>query len=369
MKKSERINGFMLITLIIGFLLGSSLIYAPGLAEAKQDTWIALFLSIVLGFVMLYIYVKLSEKYPGLTFVEYSEAILGKFLGKIVGFIYIWFAFQLATWVLRNFGDYIVATILPETPLEIVLITFVMISVYAVYKGLEVIARTSQVLVPIFIFSFVMIILLILKELNFSLLMPILNTNPKQLSLATLTNFSFPFSELIIFAMIFPYVNSQHKTFYTAAIGLLIGGLILLIKTILIIIILGAEFAVIQSFPFHAITRLINIADIIQRLDAITVIGFMMTGFLKVAICYYACVLGIGKLLNLKDHKPLILPIGALMTAYAVVVYPNSIVENFANKTIPIYTFPIKVIIPILLLIIAVLRESNLFQKKSRDNG
>lgn len=363
MLEPGKINNFELITLLTLFLLGSTLIFAPGIGDAGQDTWFALLLGMALAFPFLYLYIKLGEKFPGMTIVEYSQVLLGNFLGKLVGAIYVWFAFQLGVWVLRNFVDFISITTLVRTPPEFLAMAFTLLAAYGVTKGLEVIACSTQFMLPIVIVAFLLITIFMLGEMDFTFLLPILNIGSKELFLATLANFSFPFTETIVFTMVFPYLQDQEKAFAAAGKGVLLAGAILFVKTLLIVTVFRPEVAATMIFPFYNLARLISIAGFLERFDPMIVGAFILTGFVKISVCYYAAVLGLGQLLGLKDYKPLILPIGALMVAFSLVVFPNMAAESFSVARVsPFYTFPIKVIIPLLLFLVAVFR-------KNQDSG
>lgn len=46
--------------------------------------------------------------------------------------------------------------------------------------------------------------------------------------------------------------------------------------------------------------------------------------FVKVTVLYHAGVLGLAQWLGLSDYRPLILPMGALLTAGSVLLLPTS---------------------------------------------
>lgn len=354
MLESGKINNLELITLSTLYLLGSALIFTPGISDAGQDTWLALLLGITTAIPFLYLYCKLAEKFPHKTIVEYSQELLGPLLGKIMGALYVWFAFILGVWVLRNFTDFIYITTLDQTPHSFIAAAFTFLAAYGVSKGLEVIARSSQFMFPIVAAAFFVIVIPVLREVDYTFLLPILNTEPPKFFLAAFINFSFPFTEMVLFTMIFPYLSEKENIFVPALKGMLIAGGALFIKTLLIVAIFRPQFAASMIYPFYNLSRLISVAGFLERFDPLMVGAFILTGFVKISLCYYAACLGLGQLLGLRDYRPLILPMGALMVAFSLVVYPNMAAERLSlTRVSPFITFPFKVIFPLLLLLVA----------------
>lgn len=133
--------------LVILFTVGSSILITPsGLAaEAKQDAWIAAILSVCIGLLTLFLYQALVRQFPNQTLVEMCEAIFGIWIGKIVSLLYFCFFFLLAALVLRNIGDFVVTQVLPDTPLQFILMIFLLVVIMASRHGIETIARTGEI--------------------------------------------------------------------------------------------------------------------------------------------------------------------------------------------------------------------------------
>ncbi|WP_051005515.1 GerAB/ArcD/ProY family transporter [Paenisporosarcina sp. TG-14] len=90
MIEKVKISQYQFAILVMMFTVGSSILIIPaGLAkEAKEDAWIAALLGIGVGVVLVFLYSALGNRFPDMNLAEYSEVILGKWLGKLVSILY-----------------------------------------------------------------------------------------------------------------------------------------------------------------------------------------------------------------------------------------------------------------------------------------
>ncbi len=81
-----KVSGLQIFWLMFSMEMGMTLLLTlPGaIADTKQDTWISMILASMFAITTTFIATKLSLLYPDLTFIEYSQRILGKWLGKII---------------------------------------------------------------------------------------------------------------------------------------------------------------------------------------------------------------------------------------------------------------------------------------------
>lgn len=84
---------FAIIVLL--FVVGDSILYVPSLtaAEAKQDAWISGIIGWGEGLLLTLLYSAVSKRYPNQTIIQYSELILGRWLGKVVSVLFITYFF------------------------------------------------------------------------------------------------------------------------------------------------------------------------------------------------------------------------------------------------------------------------------------
>jgi spore germination protein KB len=160
--------------------------------------------------------------------------------------------------------------------------------------------------------------------------------------------------------MIYPAVNRIEKAGRAVFTGMLLGGLVLTVITVLSISVLGADQAARHNFPSYAIARKINIGHFLERIEAILAIIWILTIYFRLSVMHYALVLGIAESLRLRTHRFLALPLGVVIVAFSIFTVPNSTyLSNFNKTTLPLFVFTIALLLPLLLLLVAVLRKVN----------
>ncbi|MFD2614839.1 GerAB/ArcD/ProY family transporter [Paenibacillus gansuensis] len=119
-------------------------------AASHQDAWVSVLLAILLGLAVVYINVRLSMCHPGQTFIQFVRRLLGKWIGGLVIVVYLlyWFCIYIA--IIRQFSTFIIATILPETPISMVMLLMAAGVLYLTLSGLSVIGRISELVGPVF---------------------------------------------------------------------------------------------------------------------------------------------------------------------------------------------------------------------------
>ncbi len=80
--------------------------------------------------------------------------------------------------------------------------------------------------------------------------------------------------------------------------------------------------------------------------------------YIRTFMYFYASVIGIAQILKIKDHRPLILPLGMIIIVLSQIVHPNIVHSNNYNKEVwPLFSSVIAILLPLLLLFIAKFRK------------
>lgn len=350
-----RMSGSQLANLVIGFTIGSALVLMPGQA-AKQDAWIAILIGLAEGLAFALIYLALAQRFPGRTLVEISQAVYGHFLGTAISAAFLWFLFHLGSLVLRNFSDYFTITSMPKTPPMAFLALIVWVCIWVTRNGIEVLARCSEVLVPLLLATVALTVALMIPEMDLRNLQPVLATPPGQLLWAAHRSATFPFAETVAFLMVIPFLNNARRAKGAVVRALIIAGLTLALAAARNTAVLGATGAI-STYPSYTAVQQIDVLDVITRLEILVDTSLLTMGFIKVAVLLYGTTLGTAQLLGLRSYRPLATPIGTLMAILAILNFDN-VAENiaFADLVWPLYALPFQLGIPLLTLVVAMVR-------------
>ncbi|MGE7926630.1 endospore germination permease [Lysinibacillus xylanilyticus] len=352
---------FMIITLLSS--IGTAILISPASVtrEAKQDAWIAAIISVVLSLLLIKLLVTVGKRTPTLTFVEANEKILGRFFGKITSIGFIILSLLSAGELLYFIGIFMKTAIMPETPMMAFAFLFSIIIIYAAFLGIEVFARSAEILFAMFILIFIFFVICISPSVQMENLQPIMEAPAKSLFFSIIrlmSIFSFP---LVILLMIFPSTVNVHesaqKGFY---IGTILGGIVLIAIITLAILVLGPANTASRTFPSYSLAQRISIGNFLQRIEVIMAAMWIISIYIKTFMFFYAGVIGIAQICKIKNHRPLIFPFGMIILGLSQIVHPNIIHSDIYNKeTWPIFSFIFAILLPLVLLLVAKIRKIN----------
>lgn len=360
MVEKVKISRLQFSLLVMMFTIGSSILIIPsGLAkDAKQDAWIAVLVGVGVGVVLVALYIALGNRYKSMNLAEYSEVILGKWLGKTVSMLYFAFFFLLSALVLRNLGDFLNTYQLTKTPIIATHILFLLLVTFAVQLGLETFARASELFFPWAVVLSIVLFFFLSPQIEFKNLQPIMEGGVQPIVRASITIIGSPLLELVVFLMIFPSINRTQGWKTGFFLGYLMGAISLFMTTISAILVLGVDITAIQMYPSYEVAKKVNIADTFQRVEAIAAFIWFLTIFIKLTICFYASAICLTQALNLKDYRVVILPLAMIMIILSIIAYPNTAYYlTFVSITWPPLALLFGLFLPLLLLIISIIKK------------
>ncbi len=357
-----KISARQLMILTILFTIGSTILIIPsGMAlVAKQDAWIASLVGVGCGLLIVYLYIKITDLYPQMTLVEIMEALLGKWLGKAVALLFFSLLFINAPApVLFYLGNFLTTQIIPETPIQAVNILFAVIVLFAVRLGLEVLARSAEMMFPLFILLYISFTVLVVSNIKLENVQPVLEAGVGPIWPAALSFVSTAYLPHIVLLMIFPAsVNRSDQARKAFLIGSLIGGLILVVIITLAILVLGPEITATNIYPSYALAKKINIGHFLQRIEAIMATMWFISLFFRLTLYMYSIVTAIAQIFQLKSSQQLVLPLGIILVVVSIIVYPNvPYQQTYDTKTWIPYALSIGLLFPLLLLGIHALKR------------
>ena len=346
---------------VMFYTIGTSILVIPaGLAaDAGQDAWIAAMLGWLIGLGCVGLYIILGKQFTNMTLYEYNEKVFGKWAGKLISLFFTFISFVGAATVLYYVGNFMTTQVMPETPIESFLILFAGILVMGLRLGLEVFARTAEILFPWFLILFITLTLFLIPEIEIQKIQPVLEAGITPIMKGALTFMSFASLPLILFLTISPsLINKPEDAGKAFFIGALLGGVFAIIITFLSISILGANFSGRNMYPSYALAKKINVGNFIQRVEIFIAGMWFMTIFFKAIIYSYSFLSGLAQIFGLKDYRPFALPYGLILVVYSLAVYPNAVyMMDFDSSIWPPYALVFGLFLPLFILVVGMLRK------------
>jgi spore germination protein KB len=111
--------------------------------------------------------------------------------------------------------------------------------------------------------------------------------------------------------------------------------------------------AQIQYFPSYIAARIIDVGDVLTRIEGTISMNFIISGLTKISLCLLVAAKGIAHLLGVSNYRRILIPVSVLALAISVTLY-TSAMEMFAFINVyPYYAMPFQVFIPILVWLLA----------------
>ncbi|NLG83152.1 MAG: GerAB/ArcD/ProY family transporter [Firmicutes bacterium] len=346
MIKEGRFGIFEGIVLLLFVTLGKIyLSYAADLIkENLSAAWLAVLLGSLVAFVWFLPLLALLNRFPGEDLIAIGHKVLRP-IGSafLVGSILL-FVFFSAIIVLRQVGETIIGTALPQTPLVAILIVLAGIAALTARWGIEPTARVTALAAPYILAGGVFLFFLQLPNMNFDYLAPFWGPGWKKLLLNSFLRSSLQ-NEIILLGFLAPCLPRKK----IAAIGFASLGLATVLLAAAMAVgqtIFPPAVAAEHTFPFYEIARSIYISRFFERLEMLFILVWLGFALLSLSVRFYISVAGLTKFLRLPYYQPLIPMAALLLLAGALLLpdYPTTIyLDNLFRGRwawIPAFAFP-----------------------------
>lgn len=352
-------TGQMLI-LMFHFLLGNAVIINMD-NQYDRNTWIVQMIAMAIGIVLFRMYTYTAEMFPGQMLTTYARQLIGKTGGTVIGILYIVFFLYLSSRNLRDETELVRVSILEKTPSLVVAFLMVICTIYVLWLGFEVLARTGQVFIAVIILVMILgnTLLVLSGSIHLEELMPIMSQGVKPVLMSAIRErLAFPYGEMICFMMFVPCVKRPSQLIKAGYVSILAGGIVLVEVAILNVTVLGTSITERSIFPLLSTFANVQLSEYVQRPDVIVLMSIIIGDFFKVALFFYAVVVGISDVFGLPYRKALI-PCGILVLLWSQ-IGATSLSEHFEfGRLSLIYIHPLFVyVFPCLFFLMALLRRS-----------
>ncbi|OPJ59240.1 GerAB/ArcD/ProY family transporter [Clostridium oryzae] len=314
-KEKELINNKHLRDIIICVMWPATINYGSGILARKigRDMWICGIISLftVLPFILIAIF--MGKSFPEKTIVEYSKELLGSVFGKILGLIVAIYFFLLASSSITMYIHHLTGFLLPETPFLVITGLHVFIICYLVWKGPEVIGRTSVIAFAMAIIFYLLVFMASLSELDISRITPFFDLGIVTVFKSSIDTDTFiGFSPLLV-GMLFPIVNNQKKVLSSAVSGLFIGGFFFIFYFVVELMVMGPQVVAMMRIASMDFVRSIQITKYLHRFESFMVALWYWSIMIQAGILMLCSLQAFMQTVGIKKKSPVIITIWGIM--------------------------------------------------------
>lgn len=312
-----------LIVLFFVYLTGSVIVNLPGplIGFAKNGVWISLLLSGTAAMIQLLLVLYLDKEYPGQSFSEYSQAVLGTWLAVVIVIPFISLLFEMNTDIVFEVGKYVNSSLMRQTPqyiFDIFIFTTVALTVRA---GIEVMSRMFTVLIFIVLLFIILTMLLSIPNYHSEFLLPILPDGIKPVLHGAYDSYGFTHAEPVLLALLLPFVRRPARDLHKKLIITFGISVITLIAVTISTILVFGPLAGERKYSMVEVARIIDVQPIIQRVEFIVGIALIVGSYMKACIILFILNQLIVSICKLKDEKVFIFPLAFINMICAFILH------------------------------------------------
>ncbi|SHE60833.1 spore germination protein [Seinonella peptonophila] len=364
----DKITSYQTYALFLMTIIGTGVLSMPRRMATHVGTdgiWV-IFLSGVVTWIIVYVMTRLCQRFPDQTLVEFTEEICStrriRWVGKVGKYVVLLFfaigwLFVLAM-VVRTFGEVIVSTILQRTPIEVIIMSFLLFAVSIAGSKIELIAKFNELLLPLLLIPIFFFIIALFQKGKVINLLPLFQVHWSAVIAAvfdTVTDF-VGFHTILVFMAFYQNVDKAVKR-HTIS---------------LIIVVLNYWLAIVTSYSLFGVDELKHILwptsetvrpvfvpiQILERLEAGMIVVWMVASFTTMTNILAAFVESAMRTFTIRESNRKWTAIILILPIFFFSMLPENIHQlNRMSTWLGRYTFFVDLLIPFILLMFAIMRR------------
>ena len=327
MKKSQGLSNFQITAVVTESVIGLITLSIPQIAAdtAGIDGVFATFSAGILSAAMAGIIVLLCRRFPNQTVIEFSQEILGKFLGRLYGAAFAAYCLLVSAVIIRGFADALKVLLLPKTPLEFVMITMLLLCIYCVVGGISTIAKICEIFLLPVIGVIGLIILFNVPDVEMFRFRAVFSNGLMPI-LQGISSIAIAYLGYEILFFLSPVMKNKNKIVSYGIAGMVVP---IIIYTSLVFVAIGIDGALATSdliYPTVQLARRIALlGSFIEKFDIFFIIFWILAVFTSAITFLYMASISVTRLAGLRNYKPFIFMLVPFI--YIIAILPQNIVQ------------------------------------------
>lgn len=321
---SEKVSNLQLVFLVANFMFSSSVISLPQIIIqiSGQNGWlIPIILLPVFLLIVLFMFgsKKRFDALKKLFIIGEKSSFWEK------AFIIFFLLLAVLTFVrdLRGLIDFVASVLLPNTPIDVLMVLSILVIFYIAFSGIEVISRINMIYFVVLTFIVLMLPLLLINEWELQNLQPLPRLGTVMSILKSIF-FSFSWvAEMFFFLIIIANVNPVRSARKAVLTGTGLGLLCFFIILFLQLSVLGTKIVREATYPTYILIQQINLTDFLDRIDLIIVVVWLPTLIAKLSYLLFAVNHCISLFYKSSTNK-FLFPISIILGLLSVLLFKNT---------------------------------------------
>ncbi|HEY8416720.1 MAG TPA: endospore germination permease [Limnochordales bacterium] len=354
--QDNRITPLELTGIVISLIFATGAVTLPmftGLV-AQHDGWLASLTGAVVGALTLAVILYLDRRFPGAAFPDYSQRLLGTALSKVVLFLYAAYFLHVASLVVRESTDFLRTGFYPAASPLVLGTPLLILTTYMVWHGLEVIGRTTLIVVPIQIVFTIIVTAATAAQVEPELILPLFERGALPVLRASLIPAAW-FGEVNAIAFFLSSVRGRRGRAAAAGAGMAVVMILIVVGGLSAAMLFGDQTGRL-AYPLSSVARFVTIGGFL-RIDPLAMAVWLFLTVIKVATVQHVTTITLARLLGLRDDRPLAVPLAGLILVLSDGLFSNKQeVDAWLLAGWPVYAFCLQLLLPAGLALLAAVR-------------
>ncbi|CAM2755982.1 endospore germination permease [Hathewaya histolytica] len=305
MKQNFKVGSYGIFCTMIVSIMGINIFYYPRTVTTIVETegWIVTILACLIYIFFLKLIYKTMELNEFKTFDELIMANFGKILGSIILIIFCLYNIVFSGIGIRIFVEVLNMYLLPKTPSEFMIISFIIVGIFIVRGGIEAVIKFNEIIFWIVFIPLSITLMLTLNNCDFTNVLPVLNNAPVNYAKGTLKAM-YAFIGTNIAYMIIPYAKNKDKLSKVLTKSTIFVAVSYIIVTVFALSIFGSNEIKSLLWPTISTIRSINIPGaFIERWEGVVMVFWILFFFTSFINMFNFSSEILGSVMKLKDVR------------------------------------------------------------------
>ncbi len=306
-------------------------------SEAGRSGYLSPLWSVLATVPLTAIVIFLIKSFPGLNFYEIMVQLLGKFLSKIIIFIYLLWILLAVTTKVTAYSLTLQFTLMPKTRSDFFMAVLAILVFYALIRGIKTVFRFSELTLGTIMILFAVLFLCALTRIRGDYLLPVSTIRFKSTILAA--KHVVAVGGNIIIALFFAdkfgiaVTKDQIRKLW---FGVFSFTALAFIITFFTFGISGTSLTANLPFPFYITVKSISFFNVFERFEVLVTLVCILSDF--IAICVFVILLlrCFTWLFNLEECNTLCIPMAMIIFYLTYYISSTQFEFNYLYKYIMI---------------------------------
>ncbi|NQX47332.1 endospore germination permease [Paenibacillus tritici] len=319
--------------LIVNTILPTATVVLPIIIStyAEQDAPLAIIMSTLAGLLIAAIVGTVIRSSNGAPFLDWVGEKSSPVVSTILGLLMLQFYLDTSATILREFVNFIKDNVLINTPVTVLVILILCISIYMVRQGIEAIARVNSLVILLYLFFAPLYLFGLYHDLNVHQLLPMFDHTLAELTLASLTPTAW-MSEVAVMLFLAPYLRYPQRARIIGWMGLLFVATLMMLSLVSALMVFGSQFIKLTAYPGFSTVGIVRIGRFVEKLDILFISYWVLSIYLKFGIFLFVTVECFKQTFRVSSSRPFIGALGLVIALECLFSWQSSAELNDYNK-------------------------------------